>query len=72
MAKLTPEEARSALKDMQNTAGMDASGVLAYIEDLEARIAKLEEELRKTRLAAARKAASASSMNSRLKDALRE
>ncbi|MDQ6419047.1 hypothetical protein RB620_06305 [Paenibacillus sp. LHD-117] len=72
MAKLTPDEARSALRDMQEASGMDVSGVLAYIEDLESKAAKLEDEVRKLRLSAARKSSPASSMNSRLKDALRE
>lgn len=72
MEKRTPEDIRAALKNMQIESGRDVSDVLAYIEELEFKAARLEEELRKTRIGAARKTASASSMNSRLKDALRE
>ena len=72
MGKLTYEEVLSTLKNMELTSGGDVSGVLVYIEELKSKTVKLEEELRKLRLAAARKTSSASSMNSRLMDALRE
>ncbi len=72
MKKLTAESVRAALESMRNGSGRELSDVLAYIEELETKAAKLEEELRKTRIATARKPSSAASMNSRLKDALRE
>lgn len=72
MNKSTPEAIRMALNNIQIESGRDVSDVLAYIEELEFKAVKLEEELRKMRISTARKPASASSMNSRLKDALRE
>ncbi|MDF2836148.1 MAG: hypothetical protein K0Q63_1788 [Paenibacillus sp.] len=72
MAKLTPEGVRAALAGMHNESGIDTSDLLAYIEELESKAAKLEEELRKSRIGSARKTSSDASMNSRLKDALRE
>jgi hypothetical protein len=72
VAKLTPEGVRAALAGMHNESGIDTSDLLAYIEELESKAAKLEEELRKARIGSARKTSSDASMNSRLKDALRE
>lgn len=72
MEKHKPEGVRMALDRIQIQSGQDLSDVLAYIEELELKAAKLEEELRKIRIGAVRKTASDSSMNSRLKDALRE
>lgn len=70
--KFTPEEARFELLQLLREAGREHSGLLAYLTELEAKCKHLEDENRRYRDAAARRATSASSMNSRLKDALRE
>lgn len=70
--KLLPEEARLELQQLLREAGREGSGLLSYLSDLEAKCKRLEDENRKFREAAARRASSAAAMNSRLKDALRE
>lgn len=71
-SKLTPSEARSELLRLFQDAGKESRELLLYIEQLEEKCLRLEEENRRFKEAAARRASAASSMNSRLKDALRE
>ncbi|REK76141.1 hypothetical protein [Paenibacillus paeoniae] len=70
--KMTSDEARFELLQLLGEAGREQSGLLPYLEELEKKCKRLEDENRKYRDAAARRASSAASMNSRLKDALRE
>ncbi|MHA6484801.1 hypothetical protein ACX1C1_23205 [Paenibacillus sp. strain BS8-2] len=72
MEKLSPEAVRAALQDIQIKTGSDLSCVLAYITELESKVVKIENELQKHRTNSVRKFSADSSMNSRLKDALRE
>ncbi|WP_338555506.1 hypothetical protein [Paenibacillus sp. KS-LC4] len=69
---LTFEQLREALHKLFNDAGYTNSELLETIELLAAENDRLKQEVKKWRLAAARGAAADTSMNSRLKDALRE
>ena len=67
-----PAQMRDKLEKLFFDAGYTVPELLKYMDDLERRHKLLEEEARKLRLAAARKTPSAGTMNSRLRDALRE
>lgn len=65
MPNLTAAEAEQMLADLCREAGREAPQLARYIKELEAKVREL-------RLAAVRQTSSSASMNSRLKDALRE
>ncbi|MHA7963866.1 hypothetical protein ACX93W_06960 [Paenibacillus sp. CAU 1782] len=65
MAKLTPAEAKSLLEELCRDAGREAPELGLYIQEL-------ERTVRELKLAAVRRSTGSESMNSRLKDALRE
>lgn len=71
-SKLSREEARlELLKLLQNAVG-EQKDLLLYVDCLEEKCVLLEAENRRLKEAAARRSSAASTMNSRLKDALRE
>lgn len=69
---LSPEQLREALHKLFKDAGYTNPELLENIELLAAENDRLKQEVKKWRLAAARGAAAGTSMNSRLKDAIRE
>lgn len=68
----TIAEARLKAYGPLNGTGCEQAVLLQYIQELEEKCMRLEEENRRFKAAAARRASAAPSMNSRLKDALRE
>lgn len=71
-AKTTAEQMRDKVEKLFRDAGYPVPELLEYIENMELQQARMSEELKKWRQAAARRSPSAASMNSKLKDALRE
>lgn len=78
-SKLSGREARRELLEWIREAGRGQTELLQYVEDLEKKCTKYEEEnaslkseIARLKDAAARRMSSSPSMNSRLKDALRE
>lgn len=71
-ANITPSEARERLLQLFRDAGYELPELLFYIEELESTRAGQREEISRLKDAAARRATASSTMNSRLKDALRE
>ncbi|SFD55906.1 hypothetical protein SAMN05216378_0442 [Paenibacillus catalpae] len=69
---ITPEQLRADVLQLFQDAGYTVPGLLPYIDDLVQENDRLKQELKRLRLAATRGSASPGSMNSRLKDALRE
>jgi hypothetical protein len=70
--QITPEQLRAAVLQLFHDAGYTVPELLPYIDDLTQENDHLKQELKRLRLASARGSASQGSMNSRLKDALRE
>ncbi|MGO4109968.1 hypothetical protein [Paenibacillus sp. YAF4_2] len=70
--QVTPEQMREAVLQLFQDAGYQVPALLPYIDGLTQENDRLKQELKRLRLAAARGSSSLDSMNSRLKDALRE
>lgn len=70
--KTTTEQIRLAVHKLFEDAGYSVPELLPFIDSLSAENDRMKQELKKLRLASIRGASSADSMNSRLKDALRE
>ncbi|WP_336788551.1 hypothetical protein [Paenibacillus sp. MMO-177] len=70
--QMTPELLREAMLQLFRDAGYTVPELLPYIDGLTRENDRLKQELKRLRLAAARGSASSDSMNTRLKDALRE
>ncbi|MCR2803793.1 hypothetical protein [Paenibacillus soyae] len=77
--ELKRTEALSALLELFREAGRDDNALLQYVDNLENKLALLEEEnarlkseIGRLKDAASRRSSMPASMNSRLKDALRE
>lgn len=68
----TTEQMREAVEKLFQAAGYSVPELLPYIDKITADNDRLKQELKKLRLASTRNSAAESSMNSRLKDALRE
>jgi uncharacterized protein (UPF0335 family) len=71
-AKIPAEQIRELIERMCRDAGYAAPELLAYIEKLEQDNRRMNQELKKIKLDAVRRASASAGMNSRLKDALRE
>jgi len=71
-AKTTAAHMREKVEQLFQDAGYTVPELLEYIDNMERKQLQMDEELKKYRQAAARRSSSASSMNSKLKDALRE
>ena len=69
---LTREEARSMLEKLFLDAGREVQDLVLYLENLEQSNRELREELTRMKQSQARRGQASSTMNSRLKDALRE
>ncbi|WP_336772807.1 hypothetical protein [Paenibacillus sp. MMO-58] len=70
--QITQEQLREAVLQLFRDAGYSVPELLPYIDGMSQENDRLKQELKRLRLAAARGSASSDSMNSRLKDALRE
>ncbi|MCM3626563.1 hypothetical protein M3194_04190 [Paenibacillus glycanilyticus] len=70
--QITPEQLREAVLKLFQDAGYTVPGLLPFIDGLTQENDRLKQELKKLKLASVRGSASPGSMNSRLKDALRE
>lgn len=70
--QMQTEQIRQAIQKLFQDAGYSVPELLPYIDSMTLENDRLKQELKKLRLAAVRGSASMDSMNSRLKDALRE